>query len=110
MKTKCEGNCCFAEFFGPQEAQKFRKLKRKYKPKSMRKMLSDANTTKEDKERLLRDWYACVNANSIKSKQGRPLQRIKSKNCKLQNVKQPPARRWKSLLKRKECKRPRRMN
>ena len=65
MKTKSEGNCCFAEFFGPQDAQKFRKLKRKYKPKSTKKMLSDANTTEEDKERLLRDWYACVDANSI---------------------------------------------
>ena len=38
-----------------------------------------------------------------KIKQERPLQTMKRKNCKLQNVKQlPPPRTWKSLLKRKD--------
>ena len=62
MQKGCEDNCPYKEFFGPQDAQKFKKLKCQYKPKLMREMLSDPNTTKEDKEGPLREWYACVNA------------------------------------------------
>ena len=58
----CKDNCPYREFFGPQDAQRFQKLKCQYKPKKMREMLSDLNTSKEDKERLLQEWYDLVNA------------------------------------------------
>ena len=58
----CKDNCPYREFFGPQDAQRFQKLKCQYKPKKMREMLSDLNTTKEDKKRLLQEWYDLVNA------------------------------------------------
>nr|POE45010.1 hypothetical protein CFP56_61401 [Quercus suber] len=70
MKKGCKDNCCFAEFFRPQDSEKFQKLKLHYPVKLMREMLSDANTTKEDKERLLQDWYACVDANGKEKKAG----------------------------------------
>nr|POE83041.1 hypothetical protein CFP56_18530 [Quercus suber] len=62
MRKGSKDNCPYREFFGPQDAQKFEKLKCQYKPKLMREMLSDPNTTKEDRERLLQEWYALVNA------------------------------------------------
>ena len=61
-KKGCKDNCPYREFFGPQDAQRFQKLKCQYKPKKMREMLSDLNTSKEDKERLLQEWYDLVNA------------------------------------------------
>ena len=70
MKKGCKDNYCFTEFFGPHDTQKFRKLKRHYKPKLVREKLSDANTSKEDKEQLLQEWYACVNAKGKEKKAG----------------------------------------
>ena len=70
MKKGCKDNCCFVEFFRPQDTEKFQKLKLHYPVKLMREMLSDANTTKEDKERLLQEWYACVDAKGKEKQAG----------------------------------------
>ena len=58
MKRGCKDNCPFAVFFEPQDTEKFRTLKRYYSVKSMREMLSNPNTTRENKHRLLQKWYA----------------------------------------------------
>ena len=70
MKKGCKDNCPFREHFGPQDAQKFEKLKCQYKPKLMREMLSDPKTTKDDKERLLQEWYDLVNAKGKEKQAG----------------------------------------
>ena len=69
-KKRCKDNCPYREFFGPQHAQRFQTLKCQYKPKKMREMLSDPNTTKEDKKRLLQEWYDLVNAKGKEKQAG----------------------------------------
>nr|POF02692.1 hypothetical protein CFP56_38159 [Quercus suber] len=70
MKKGCKNDCPFREYFGPQDATKFKKLKCQYKPKVIGEMLSDPNTTKEDKERRLQEWYACVNGKGEEKQAG----------------------------------------
>ena len=49
MRKKCKDDCCFAEFFAPEDAEMFGKLKLHVSVKFMRQTLSDVNTTKEIK-------------------------------------------------------------
>ena len=62
MRKRCEDNCPFAGFFGPQETQKFLAIRRFHPVRDMREMLRDANTTREDKERRLQEWYEAADA------------------------------------------------
>ena len=81
-KRGCKDDCCFAEFFPPQDTAIYKKLKLHFSVKFMRKVrkaLSDTTTTKEYKKQRVQAWKAEANA----------IQRMKRKNCKLQNVKRP---------------------
>ena len=69
-ESTCKDNCCFGEFFRSQDTHKFQKLKRHYPVKLMREMLSDTNTTREDKKQLLKKWYACVDAKGKEKQAG----------------------------------------
>ena len=58
MRKRCIDNCPFAVFFGPQETQKFLTIRRFHPVREMREMLRNANTTEEEKEQRLQEWYA----------------------------------------------------
>ena len=57
MKKRCTDDCPFADFFGPQDTERFRTIRRLKTVQEMRNLLRDANTTSEDKERRLQEWY-----------------------------------------------------
>ena len=57
-KKACKADCPFADFFGPQDTGRFRTIIGLHRVQKMRNLLRDANTTREDKERRLREWYA----------------------------------------------------
>ena len=58
MRKGCKDNCPFAVFFGPQDTEKFLTIKRLYPVQDMREMLRNANTTEEEKQQRLQEWYA----------------------------------------------------
>ena len=58
MKKRCTDNCPFADFFVPQDTERYRTIRRLKTVQEMRNLLRDANTTREDKERRLQEWYA----------------------------------------------------
>ena len=57
MKKGCNADCPFAHFFGPQDTERFRTIKRLYSVQAIRNLLRDPNTTREDKEHRLQEWY-----------------------------------------------------
>ena len=65
MKKRCTDDCPFADFFGPQDTERFRTIRRLKTVQEMRNLLRDANTTREDKERRLQEWYEVANAAQI---------------------------------------------
>ena len=65
MKKRCTDDCPFADFFGPQDTERFLKIGRLKTVQKMRNLLRDANTTREDKERRLQEWYEEANAAQI---------------------------------------------
>ena len=62
MKKGCKDDCCFTEFFPPQDTEMFQKLKLHFPVKVMRAMLSNANTTKEAKKQHVQKWCDFINA------------------------------------------------
>ena len=57
---KCEDNCCFEKHFGPQDVEKFQKIrKNNYSVKFMRATLSDDDISDEHKKGLIERWYVC---------------------------------------------------
>ena len=58
MKKRCTDNCPFADFFGPQDTERFLTIRALYTVQEMRNLLRDANTTREDKKQRLQEWYA----------------------------------------------------
>ena len=70
MKKGCKYNCCFSEFFPPQDTEMFQKLILHFPVKLMRETLSDANTTKEEKKQFVQQWYASVNAKGKEKQAG----------------------------------------
>ena len=62
MKKGCKADCPFADFFGPQDAERFLTIRGLYTVQEMRNLLRDANTTREDKERRLQEWYEAADA------------------------------------------------
>ena len=67
MKKRCTDDCPFADFFGPQDTERFQTIRRRNTctVQEMRNLLRDANTTREDKERRLQEWYEEANAAQI---------------------------------------------
>ena len=70
MRKKCKDDCCFAEFFAPEDANMFGKLKPQVSVKFMRQTLSDVNTTKESKKQRVQEWKARVNAKGKEKQAG----------------------------------------
>ena len=70
MRKKCKDDCCFAEFFAPEDAEMFQKLKLHVTVKFMRQTLSDVNTTKEFKKQCVQKWKARVNAKGKEKQAG----------------------------------------
>ena len=70
MRTKCKDDCCFAEFFAPEDANMFGKLKPQVSVKFMRKVLSDTTTTKEYKKQRVQAWKAEANAKGKEKQAG----------------------------------------
>ena len=62
MKKRCTDDCPFADFFGPQDTERFLTIRVFKKVQKMRNLLRDANTTREDKERRLQEWYEAADA------------------------------------------------
>ena len=60
MRKKWKDDCCFAEFFAPEDAEIFGKLKLHFPIIFMRKVLSDASTTKEEKKDHVQKWKGLV--------------------------------------------------
>ena len=65
MKKRCTDDCPFADFFGPQDTERFLKIRRLKTVQKMRNLLRDANTTREDKERRLQEWYEEADAQEV---------------------------------------------
>ena len=65
MKKGCKADCPFADFFGPQDSDRFRTIIGRHKVQEMRNLLRDANTTREDKERRLQEWYEEADAQVV---------------------------------------------
>ena len=66
---KCEDNCCFKKYFGPQDVEKFRKIqKNNYSVKDMIEMLSNDDISDEGKKGLIENWCVCPNAEGKKEK------------------------------------------
>ena len=57
MKKGCNADCPFADFFGPQDTERFRTIRGRHGVQKMRNLLRDANTTREDRERRLKEWH-----------------------------------------------------
>ena len=70
MRKKCKDDCCFAEFFAPEDANMFGKLKPQVPVKLMRQTLSDVNATKESKKKRVQEWKARVNAKGKEKQAG----------------------------------------
>ena len=49
-------------FFGPQDTERFLTIRGLYTVQEKRNLLRDANTTREDKERRLQEWYEAADA------------------------------------------------
>ena len=62
MKKVCKADCPFADFFGPQDTERFLTIRGLYTVQEKRNLLRDANTTREDKERRLQEWYEAADA------------------------------------------------
>ena len=63
IHERCRDNCCFEKYFGPQDEEKFRKIrKNNYSVKFMRSTLSNDDISDEDKKGLIEKWYVCFNA------------------------------------------------
>ena len=63
IHEKRKDNCCFKKYFGPQDVEKFQKIrKNNYSVKFMRATLSDDDISDEDKKVLIEKWYVCFNA------------------------------------------------
>ena len=60
MKKGCKDDCCFAEFFPPQDTAIYKELKLHFSFKFMRTVLSDTTTKEDKKERVQeRVFYMC---------------------------------------------------
>ena len=71
IHERCKDNCCFEKYFGPQDEEKFRKIrKNNYSVKFMRATLSDDDISDEDKKGLIENWCVYPNAEGKKEKAG----------------------------------------
>ena len=71
IHERCKDNCCFEKYFGPQDEEKFRKIrKNNYSVKFMRATLSDDDISDEDKKGLIENWCVYANAEGKKEKAG----------------------------------------
>nr|POF07301.1 hypothetical protein CFP56_45442 [Quercus suber] len=70
LKRGCKDDCCFAEFFAPEDAEMFAKLKAKVPVAIMRETLSDVNATKEYKKQRVQEWKAMLNAEGKEKQAG----------------------------------------
>ena len=71
IHERCVDNCCFKKYFGPQDEEKFQKIrKNNYSVKFMRATLSDDDISDEDKKGLIEKWYVCFNAKGQEKKAG----------------------------------------
>ena len=95
IHEKCEDNCCFKKYFGPQDVEKFQKIrKNNYSVKFMRATLSDDDISDEDKKVLIEKWYVCFNAEGKEKKAGlsssknekKELQASKCQACSLNEL------------------------
>ena len=69
IHERCKDNCCFEKYFGPQDVEKFQKIrKNNYSVKFMRAKLSDDDISDEDKKGLIEEWCVYFNAEGKKKK------------------------------------------
>ena len=60
IHERCVDNCCFKKYFGPQDVEKFQKIrKNNHSVKFMRATLSDDDISDEHKKGLIERWYVC---------------------------------------------------
>ena len=85
MRKGCKDNCCFAEFFAPEDAEMFQKLKLYFPVKVMRAVLSDANTTKEYKKQCVQEWKAEANAKGKEKQAGSSSSKNEKKELQASN-------------------------
>ena len=69
-KRGCKDDCCFAEFFPPQDTAIYKKLKLHFSVKFMRKVLSDTATSKECMKQRVQEWKAKANAKGKEKQAG----------------------------------------
>ena len=69
-KRGCKDDCCFAEFFPPQDTAIYKKIKLHFSVIFMRKVLSDSTTTEEYKKQRVQEWKAKANAKGIEKQAG----------------------------------------
>ena len=95
IHERCKDNCCFEKYFGPQDVEKFQKIrKNNYSVKFMRAKLSDDDISDEDKKGLIKKWYVCFNAKGKEKKAGlsssknekKELQASKCQACSLNEL------------------------
>ena len=68
-KKKCIDNCCFEKYFGPQDKEKFLKIrKNNYSVEFMRAKLSDDDISDEHKKGLIQKWHVCFNVKGKEKK------------------------------------------